>query len=284
MGAVILSGGPNSVYDVDAPKPDPADLERPPPRPRASATAPSSWPSSSAATSQPTPKREYGPATVDDRRRGRPVRGPRADAARVDEPRRLDHARCPRASSAPPRPTRRPFAGSWTRRATCTASSSTPRSHTRRTARDVLRNFVVGRRRHHAQLDARQLHRVDRHRDPAARRRPRARGRLGRQGHLRAVGRRRLGGRGGARPSRGRRSADVHLRRPRADAEARIGAPARDVRAEPGHEPGDGRRARALPRPARRRHRPEQKRRIIGDEFIRVFEEEAAEARARSTS
>ena len=64
---------------------------------------------------------------------------------------------------------------------------------------------------------------------------PRARDRLRRQGHLRAVGRRRLGGRGGPRPSRRRRSADLHLRRPRADAQEGVGAPAGDVRGEPRH-------------------------------------------------
>ena len=53
VGAVILSGGPNSVYDVGAPEARPADLERPAARARASATAPSSWPASSAATSSP---------------------------------------------------------------------------------------------------------------------------------------------------------------------------------------------------------------------------------------
>ena len=44
---------------------------------------------------------------------------------------------------------------------------------------------------------------------------------------------------------------------------------------EPGHEPRDGRRPGAVPGPPGGRRGPEQKRRIIGDEFIRVFEEEA---------
>ena len=39
--AIILSGGPNSVYDDRRPEGGRLDLERPAPRPRASATAPS---------------------------------------------------------------------------------------------------------------------------------------------------------------------------------------------------------------------------------------------------
>ena len=55
-----------------------------------------------------------------------------------------------------------------------------------------------------------------------------------------------------------------------------IGAAPGHVRAEPGHASRDGGRPRAVPRagsPASMD--PEEKRRIIGDEFIRVFEEEA---------
>ena len=113
---------------------------------------------------------------------------------------------------------------------------------------------------------------------------PRAGDRLRRQGHLRAVGRRRLGGRGGARPSRRRRPADLHLRRPRADAQEGVGAAAGDLRGQPRHAPVmvDA-RERFLARLAGVTD-PEQKRRIIGDEFIRVFEEEAAKTRGGSTS
>ena len=127
--------------------------------------------------------------------------------------------------------------------------------HTPR-GRDVLRNFVVdiagvsptwtaGNFIETTVADIRE--RVDAH----------ARGdRVGRPGHLRAVGRRRLGGRGGARPSRGRRPADLHLRRPRADAQEGIGAAAGHLRARPRDAPGHGRCARALPRPAGRRRGP----------------------------
>ena len=98
--------------------------------------------------------------------------------------------------------------------------------HTPR-GRDVLRNFVVGiagvsptwtPANFIETTVAGIRERVDA---------PRPRDRLGRPRHLRAVGRRGLGGRGGARPSRGRRPADLHLRRPRADAQEGIGAAAR---------------------------------------------------------
>ena len=149
-----------------------------------------------------------------------------------------------------------------------TASSSTPRSCTRRTATDLLKNFL------YAVADAPPTwtaaavieEQVERIRD-AGRRRARA---------LRALRRRRLGGCGAARLQGGRRPADVRVRRPRPAAQGRGDAGRRDVR-------------QPLPRPARARRRarsgssaklagvtdPEDKRRAIGEEFIRVFEEES---------
>ena len=100
-----------------------------------------------------------------------------------------------------------------------------------------------GHRGHRARLDAGQLHRVDRRRDSRARRPARGTDRVRRAGDLRPVGWRRLGRRGGARAPGGRRPADLHLRRPRADAQEGVGAPARDLRGQPRHAPGDGRRA-----------------------------------------
>ena len=110
-----------------------------------------------------------------DHPRRRAVRGHRPRAAGLDEPRRLDHAAArglPRDGADRLDALRGPRRA---RRGTCTASSSTPRSSTRPRGRDVLRNFVTGIARDRAQLDAGELHRVDRQRDPRARRRARAR-------------------------------------------------------------------------------------------------------------
>ena len=98
---------------------------------------------------------------------------------------------------------------------------------------------------------------------------------------LRALRRRRLGGRGAARPQGGRRPAHVRLRRPRAAARRRGRAGRRDVRRPLPRPARARRRAGALPRRAsRRRATPRRSGKRIGEEFIRVFEEEAAPARA----
>ena len=231
--AIILSGGPMSVYDDGAP--------RSPTRPSGAAGSRCSGICYGAQLMArelggdvvPAGKREYGPAnvtiTTDDALfagidREQPVWMSHGDSiTRLPgglprhRPDRLDALR---------RPGRR-------RRATCTASSSIPRSSIRRaagtscatsssaspaiaptwTAANFIESTVAGIR-----------DRVDAHA---------ARDRLGRQGHLRPVGRRRFGRRGGARPSGGRRSADLHLRRPRPDAQEGVGAAARDIRARP---------------------------------------------------
>ena len=63
VGAVILSGGPNSVYDADAPKPDPAIWSGRLPVLGICYGA-QLMANELGGHVQPTPKREYGPATV----------------------------------------------------------------------------------------------------------------------------------------------------------------------------------------------------------------------------
>ena len=156
------------------------------------------------------------------------------------------------------------------RSAACTASSSTPRSSTRRAAREILRNFVVDIAGRRADLDAGDLRRDDRRRHRASAS-DAARCICALSGGVDSAVAATLVHRADRRP------ADLHLRRPRPDAQARVRAAAHDLRAAPGHEPGHGRRAgTASSRRLAGVEDPEEKRRIIGDEFIRVFEEEAA--------
>ena len=181
----------------------------------------------------PADQREYGPASVtitaddglfDGIEREQPVWMSHGDSiiAAAGRLQRRPPRPTPRRSPAWPTPTAQPVRHPVPPRG---------RPHAARPRRPAQ---LRGRhRRRRADLDAGQLHRLDRRRHPRAGRRPRPRDRLGRQGHLRAVGRRRLGGRGGARPSRGRRPADLHLRRPRPDAQEGVGAAAGHLRARP---------------------------------------------------
>ena len=84
----------------------------------------------------------------------------------------------------------------------------------------------------------------------------RDRGRRRRPRHLRPVGRRRLVGRGHPLPQGARRPAHVHLRRQRPPAPGRGRAGRRHVPRELPPEPRRGGRARAVPLRARGRHRP----------------------------
>ena len=133
--AIILSGGPMSVYDDDAPQARPGDLVRRIPVLGICYGA-QLMAHELGGDVLPAGKREYGPGE-------RPAR-PRRDGlfAGLDreQPVWMSHGdsitRPPRASTRPPRPTRRPFAGlPRPPTGTCTASSSTPRSSTRRAAR-----------------------------------------------------------------------------------------------------------------------------------------------------
>ena len=96
------------------------------------------------------------------------------------------------------------------------------------------------------------------------------------QGHLRAERRGRLERRRAARAPRDRRPAHLRLRRPRAHAKERGRAGRRRV-PRPLQGPARRRRRRgALPARLQGVSDPETKRKAIGPEFIRVFEEEAA--------
>ena len=224
--AIILSGGPMSVYDEGAPKPDASIWSGRLPRPRHLLRRPADG-AGAGRRRHARGQARVRPGHRPDHPRRRPVRGHRPRAAGVDEPRRLDHPAARRLPRDRPdrlhavRRPRRPRSG------TCTGSSSTPRSPTRRAARtSCATSSPASRGIAPAWTSANFIDttvaeirdRVDAHAP---------RDRLRRQGDLRPLRRRGLRGRRGARPSRGRRPADLHLRRPRADAQEGVGAPAR---------------------------------------------------------
>ena len=189
--AIILSGGPNSVYDDDAPKPDPAIWGGRIPVLGICYGA-QLMARELGGDVLPAGKREYGPANVHDHDRRRPVRRHRAQPAGLDEPRRLDHAAARRVRlDRPDRldAVRRP-------------AGPGP---------EPVRHPVPPRGRPHAARQGRAAQLRGRHRRASTRRgrpptsstrpspasasgstRHAAEDRLGRQGHLRAVRRRRL--------------------------------------------------------------------------------------------
>ena len=235
---------------------------------------------SSAATCIPAARREYGPATVTHHGRRRPVPRPRARAAGLDEPRRLDHRGC-RAGFTPTAQTdSTPFAGLVDPERGLYGIQFHPEVvHTPR-GRDILRNFVARHRR--------RAGRRGRRRTSSSRPSPRSAPRV--DAHARATGSDGLvicalsGGVDSAVAAAlvhravGDRLTCIYvdhglMRKTesellRATFEQNLGMRLVMVDA----------RERFLARLAGVED-PEQKRRIIGDEFIRVFEEEAAEAR-----
>ena len=144
--AIILSGGPNSVYDAGAPEPDPAIWSGRIPVLGHLLRRAADGPRARRRRHRRRPAR-VRPGQRHDHRRGRPVRRPRARAAGLDEPRRLDHPAAGRLPARPPRPTRRRSPASPTRARNLYGIQFHPEVvHTPR-GRDILRNFVVEHRR-----------------------------------------------------------------------------------------------------------------------------------------
>ena len=224
--AIILSGGPKSVYDDGAPRPDAAV-----------------WSGRIPVLGHLLRRAAHGPRARRRRPPGRPPRvrpGHRQDHAPTtalfagldrDQPVWMSHGdsitRLPEGFQATAQTDSTPFAGLADPSRNLYGIQFHPEVvHTPR-GRDVLRNFVVGIAGVTPTWTAANF--IDttvagiRDRVDA----PRARTGSDGQGHLRPVGRRRFGRRRGARPSRGRRPADLHLRRPRAHAQEGVGAAAR---------------------------------------------------------
>ena len=220
--AIILSGSPASVYDADAPKADPAVWAGQVPV-LGICYGIQLMAHELGGEVLPSDHREYGPAAISisaadglfaGLEREQPVWMSHGDQHR---------AAAGRASPPPRRRSRRRAPASPIPRAACTASSSTRRWCTRRTVATILRNFVIGVAGARPTWTAGNfIDTTDRPGSRAGRRRAR---------DLRAVGWRRLGSRGHARAPRDRRPADLHLRRPRPDAQARVRAAAHDLRA-----------------------------------------------------
>ena len=265
--AVILSGGPSSVYDADAPRADPALW---------SGRIPvlgicyglQLMAHELGGEVVPSAKREYGPATVS-------LTDGDGLFAGLDgeQPVWMSHGdailRPPEGFRATAQTDASPYAALIDPDRNLYGIQFHPEVVHTPIGRDVLRNFVIGIAGARPNWTAGEPCRYDRGRDSrAGRRRPR---------HLRPLGRGRQRRRGDPGASGHRRPADLHLCRPRPDAQAGVGAAARDLRRALRDAPGDGRRARSVPGRLAGVEDPEQKRRIIGDEFIRVFEEEAAE-------
>ena len=248
--AIILSGGPSSVYEEGAPQHRQAHLRarRPDPRHLLRHAA------------RRAPARRQGRARRQARVRPREAdasTSPRASstASRGSESLEVWMSHGDRVVSMPPGfETRRhvrqhAVLRGRERRAQDLRRPVPPRGRAHAARQRRPRVVPLRGRRPHADLDAELVHRR-RHQGREGPRRPeRAR-------DLRALRRRRLVGRGGALPQGARRPPHVHLRRQRPAPAGRVRAGRRDVPRDVPPEPRRRRRARALPLRAAGRHRP----------------------------
>ena len=214
---VILSGGPASVYEEGAPRPDPRS-GRPACPILGICYGLHLMAQELGGDVLPATKREYGPAilTVTDD-------GGLFAGLDRSQPVWMSHGDSLVRPPAGFRPTAQtdstPFAAlADAERALYGIQFHPEVVHTPR-GREIIRNFVARDRRRPPHLDPGELHRDDGQRDPLPGGRAREGDRRRREGHLRALRRRRLGGRRGPRPSRRRGPAHVHLRGPRAHAQ-----------------------------------------------------------------
>ena len=250
---IILSGGPNSVYDDGAPKPDAGVWSGRIPS-SASATARSSWPMSSAATScRPT-----AGSTARQTSGSRGTTGCSA-ASNATSP-WMSHGdlitRLPEGFQATAQTDSTPFAGLADPGRGLYGIQFHPEVvHTPR-GRDILRNFVVGIAGVPQTWTAASFidttvagirERVDRH---AAETGSDGKVICALSGGVDSAVAAALVHRAVGDP------VDVHLCRPRPDAQEGVGAAPGDLRAGSWDEPRDGRRATPVPRPAGRRRGP----------------------------
>ena len=212
--------------------------------------------------------REYGPRPIDVTQGvARCSDGLPGEARRLDEPRRSRRGAARRVRAHRRQRQSSPFAAVEDAGGGSSACSSIPRWCTRRAARSSSATSLFGVCGCSGRWSMRAF--VD---EAVAQ----IRAQVG-DGprHLRALGRRRLGGRGAARAPRDRRPAALHLRRQRPAARRRAGAGRGGLRPDRFHLAARDVDAddRFLAKLAGVTD-PEKKRKIIGREFIAVFEEE----------
>ena len=242
---IILSGGPSSVYDADAPAADPRSSSSASPS-SASATACSSSPTTSAAKCAPHPSASTATPRSPSKTPHQALRRPAQRDPGLDEPRRRS-PRTPRRLQAHRR-TSNALAAIANEDRRIWAVQFHPEVAPHPARHELIENFVFdicG-----ARGDWTPAHFIE---STVAS----IREQVGdRPRHLRPLRRRRLLRRRRARPQSHRRPAHLHLRQQRPPAQKRIRqACRRTLREQARPQPRRRRRQRALPRPARRRHR-----------------------------